>query len=87
MGFKKGNKLAGKRGPDLVSKAEKRNLVEFIKEAGAQRFIQEMQSLEGKEYCRIYIGAVEIAFPKLSRQEHTGKDGKDLFPKPIMDVE
>jgi len=88
MPFQKGNTLAR----DLAHKAvrvtavEKKNLIQHIKEEGAERFIQELKTLTGEKYCRTFIGVVELAFPKLARHEITGKGGEALFPQPILDV-
>ena len=82
MPFEKGNTLARDYAHKAVrvSVQEKRNLINHIKEAGAEKFIDEMSKLEGMDYCRTFIGVVELAFPKLSRQELTGSGGKDLPP-------
>lgn len=84
-GFKKGN--PGKpKGAVSFAHTEKRLLIEYLKDQGAQKFIEELDKLEGKEFCKMYVPVIELAFPKLSRQEITGKDGKDLIPQPILDV-
>lgn len=86
MGFEKGNKLGRGRpkGSVGIATLEKRGLVEFIKEEGKDQFLRELQTLEGKDYCKIYKDVIEIAFPKQARVEHTGAEGKDLFPQPIL---
>jgi hypothetical protein len=70
-GFQKGNKLSPGRPAGSVNMAtlERRGLIEFLKEEGKDKFLQEMQTLKGKEYCKIYKGVIEIAFPKLARVE------------------
>jgi hypothetical protein len=74
MPFKKGNKIGSKgrpKGSKNFATLEKKQLINFLKEEGAQKFIYELSTLEGKEYCQAYIPVVEIAFPKLSRVEST----------------
>lgn len=80
MGFKKGNKLGKGRPKGSVNIAthEKRQLIEHIKNTGAEKFIAEMMTLEGMEYCKIYKDVIEIAFPKLSRVEQQGKVDHDV---------
>ena len=72
------------KGSVNISTLEKRGLVEYIKNEGADRFLLELGTLEGEKYCKIYKDVIEIAFPKLARHEVTGKDGKDLIPNPIL---
>ena len=71
------------KGSVNISTLEKRGLVEYIKEEGKDRFLEELNTLEGREYCDQYTKVIEIAFPKQARVEMTGKDGKDLIPTPI----
>lgn len=82
MPFKVGHALGKGRpkGSSNVATLEKKGLINFLKEEGAEKFIRELNTLEGKEYCSAYIPVVEMAFPKLARTEITGKDGKDLNP-------
>lgn len=70
-GFQKGHKLSKGRpkGSKNMATLEKMQLIEFLKNEGAQKFIYELSTLEGKEYCQAYIPVVEVAFPKLSRVE------------------
>ena len=76
MPFEKGQKKKGgrKAGTPNLASIEKRNLVNWLKEQGADRFLMELETLEGKEFCKIYKDVIELAFPKLSRTEVTGKD-------------
>lgn len=70
MPFVKGvcaNKKGRGKGTPNFASIEKRQLIEFLKEEGAQRFIQELMTLQGKDYCQAYIPVIEVAFPKLSR--------------------
>jgi len=72
MGFKKGiggNPNGRPKGRPNFASLEKKQLINFLKEEGAQRFIQELMTLEGKDYCQAYIPVIEVAFPKLSRVE------------------
>lgn len=71
MGFKKGHKYLGgrKKGQPNFATLEKKGLIEFLKEEGKDKFIRELNTLEGKEYCQAFIPVVELAFPKLSRNE------------------
>lgn len=74
MPFTKGNKHGNGRpkGSKNIETIEKRNLIGYIKEQGVEKFLQELETLEGKEYCKIYKDIVELAFPKLSRTELSG---------------
>lgn len=80
-GFQKGNTL-GKggrpKGSVNVATMEKRGLINFIKEEGKDKFLQEMMTLEGKDYCKIYKDVIEIAFPKQARVENTGEIKHDV---------
>ena len=80
MPFQKGNKLSVGRpvGARSLITLEKKGMLEFLKDEGAERFIEELKKLEGEAYCKAFIPVVELVFPKLSRTEVTGKDGKDL---------
>lgn len=81
MTLKKGQVLNPKgrpKGSVSIATHEKRGLIDFIKEEGKDRFLQELNTLEGKDYCKIYKDVIEIAFPKQARTELTGKDGGDL---------
>lgn len=59
---------------------------DFMMNAGLERFEQEMQALEGKDYVASVKDMMEFFQPKLARTELTGKGGAELFPKPILDV-
>lgn len=76
MAFKKGqsgNPSGRKKGSKNMATMEKRGLINYLKEEGADRFLQELNTLEGKEYCKIYKDVIEIAFPKQARIENTGE--------------
>lgn len=59
---------------------------EWMMTAGLDRFKQEIELLEGKDFIYVVKDLMEYFKPKLARQEVTGKDGKDLIPQPIMDL-
>jgi len=72
MPFVKGqvaNPKGKPKGTKCFRTIEKQGLINYLKEQGADKFIAEMDKLEGKDYCQIYIPVVELAFPKLSRNE------------------
>lgn len=75
MTFKKGNKLGTGRpkGTPNFAQLEKKGLIDYLKQEGADRFIQELHSLEGKDFCQAYIPVIEIAFPKQSRVMNEGE--------------
>lgn len=80
-GFQKGN-LHGKGRPvgsKNFATLEKRGLIDYLKNEGADKFIQELHTLEGKEFCSAYIPVIEIAFPKQSRVDMDVKsDGQKI---------
>ena len=59
MAFEKGNKLGTGRpkGAVNITSHEKRQLIDHIKMEGADKFIEEMMTLKGIEYCKIFIDA------------------------------
>ncbi len=75
MTFQKGHKLGKGRpkGSKNIATFEKRGLINYLKEEGKDRFLQELSTLEGKEYCDQYTKVIEIAFPKQARVENTGE--------------
>jgi trans-aconitate methyltransferase len=89
MPFQKGNKLGKGRGKGVrnIATIEKQCLIDYLKDEGAEKFLQELNTLDGEKYCKIYKDIVELAYPKLARTELTGKDGKDLFADKIYDQE
>lgn len=48
------------------------NFCEFLVNNGAQRFLTELQTLEGKDYTDQFQKIVEFAKPKLARTEVVG---------------
>lgn len=50
----------------------------YCLEGGLQRFQEEMEKLEGKDYVINFLSLLEYHKPKLARTEMTGKDGADL---------
>lgn len=71
MTFQKNNKLGKgrKKGSVNFVTLEKRGLIEYLKEEGKDRFLLELQTLEGKDYCDQFTRVIEIAFPKQARVE------------------
>ena len=71
MGFQKGNKLGQGRptGSKNIATMEKRGLIEYLKEEGKDKFLTELNTLDGKDYCDQFTKVIEIAFPKQARVE------------------
>lgn len=69
------------RGSVNVASLEKRQLMKYLKEEGADRFLECLARLDDDRFLDKYLQLIEFAFPKQSRvvNEHTGKDGKELF--------
>jgi len=90
MPFSKGNQLAKGRttGEMTVTAFEKRSLINYLKEQGADRFLAILEKADDNIFLDKYLALIEFAFPKQARivQEITGKDGKDFWPVPIMDI-
>ena len=51
---------------------------EYLVGKGAEKFITEIQAMEGKEFTINYLQAMEYFKPKLARTEHTGAEGNPL---------
>lgn len=64
-----GNPNGRPKGSLNFASLEKKQLINFLKDEGAEKFIRELMTLEGKDFCQAYIPVIEIAFPKLSRVE------------------
>lgn len=64
------------KGSVNITTFEKRGLIDYIKEEGKDKFLQELNTLSGIEYCKVYKDVIEIAFPKQARviqqTEHSG---------------
>lgn len=73
MPFAKGNNYGRGRGKGTKNFAtlERRGLIDYLKNQGADKFIEELHKLEGKEFCQTYIPVVELAFPKQARIEES----------------
>lgn len=52
----------------------------FCYREGFDSFLKELRTLKGSAYVKYFLNALEFNAPKLARTEHTGKDGKELFP-------
>jgi len=52
----------------------------FCYREGFDEFLRQLNTLAGAEYVKYFLNALEFNAPKLARTEHTGKDGKELFP-------
>ena len=81
MTIKKGQILNPKgrpKGSVNIATFEKRGLIDFIKEEGKDQFLIELQTLKGKDYCKIYKDVIEIAFPKQARVETQTKIDADV---------
>lgn len=86
--FKKGHNLATGRpkGSKNVKTQQWEGLGDYITRIGADKFLYELQILEGKEYIDMYTKILEYFKPKLARKEHVGKGGKDLF-EPLTETQ
>lgn len=72
--------MAGKTFNDLNLAAEVRTLaLEKIKEV-----LSEKEPKDKEFYKAVLLRLAGGVLPRLN--EHTGKDGEDLFPKPIMEI-
>lgn len=73
MPFAKGNKQGKGRpkGSRNLASLEKRGLIEYLKEEGKDRFLEELNKLEGRDFCDQFTKVIEIAFPKQARVEST----------------
>lgn len=47
------------------------DLIEYLSNEGAERFVRAMDSLDDKTFANNYIQLIEFIKPKLSRQEST----------------
>lgn len=93
MTFQKGNTL-WKEG--LKTRVENQDrmarFLGIIVSGGLDEYANKLDQLASKkdltkaeqEFMDRFEGWREFVLPKLSRKEVTGKDGKDLFPKPIL---
>ncbi len=80
MPFEKGHVKSGGRakGTKNEKTAQWDKFRDFMMNSGLERFEQEMQTLEGKDYVVCMKDMMEFFQPKLARNELTGKDGGDL---------
>jgi hypothetical protein len=70
MTIVKGQRLNPKgrpKGSVNITTLEKRGLIDFIKEEGKDQFLEELKTLKGMDYCKIFKDVIEIAFPKQAR--------------------
>ena len=82
MPFAKGNQLAKGRttGEMSVTAFEKRSLINYLKEQGAERFLAILERAEDKVFLDKYLQLIEFAFPKQARVIHSGDKENPLFP-------
>lgn len=88
--FKKGTAPKGRTGKNKATLAKEAigltgwdRLTEFLLNEGAEKMIANMGGLKPAQYAIAFQALAEFVKPKLSRAEHTGKDGKDLIPNEI----
>ncbi len=48
---------------------------------GFERFMDELESIKGRDYAKYFLAALEFAEPKLARS--VDKDGNDVLPTSI----
>ena len=72
MPFQKGNKLATGRPKGALNEKTSmwNNIGECISTWGAERFLQELNTLTGKDYIFAYTNIVEFFKPKLARNQN-----------------
>lgn len=93
MPFQQGNKLACvQKGKPKAKTQQWINLVNWLVGDGGKKFKDLIKDLsdgkaiktEQKEFLQHFKDLLEYHQPKLARQELTGKDGEELFPKPLL---
>jgi ribosomal protein L19E len=79
--FKPGNKMGRGRpkGAKNTRTEQWQKFSDYMMIQGLQRFEEELNKLEGKQYVDTVVSLMEFFQPKLSRTELTGEDGKSLF--------
>ena len=71
MAAPKGNKYAGSRKGKPNKRTEQwEAFTQYCLEGGLQRFEQELNALEGKDYVNAFMGLLEYHKPKLARTEN-----------------
>lgn len=81
-----GNPSGRPKGALGESTQAKRDLVAWIKEDGMERFISEVQTLEGSQFCKVFKDVVEFALPKQSRVETKHEGEVTVQQKPLQNV-
>lgn len=81
-GFQEGNKLAGSRKGIKNKKTQQWEVFEeFMMNRGLERFEQEIQALEGKDFVDKVIQMMEYFKPKLARTEVKEKIDQNITIK------
>lgn len=88
MTFEKGNTHStGRPKGSKDKKTEQWEIFsKWFMEGGIERLEKEMKTLDPKEFITTMKDLLEYFRPKLARTEHSGPDGKDLFP-PITEAQ
>ncbi len=83
MAAPKGNKFGRPRtGSKNKKTLEWETFSKYCLEGGLQRFKEEMDTLEGRDYVESFLKLLEFHKPKLARVGLTDGNGKPLFPIP-----
>ena len=86
MGFQKGNKLAGRRENIPNKRTEQWEVFsQYCLNGGLERFEQELNTLEGKDFVNAFTLLLEFHKPKLARTTLVGEDTNpiQLIYKPV----
>ena len=78
--------MKGRPGAKNVKTLEWEAFGRRLLEVGLPRAMVIMETCEDVEFMDNFQKLLEYFKPKLARTEVTGKDGVELFPKPILDV-
>ena len=77
--FAKGNKFAGSRkGKKNKKTVTWETFANYCVNGGLEKFSKEMNSLDGKDFCYVFLSALEFHKPRQARTEVGGINGQDL---------